>query len=1079
MRRYKFMTAITLVVMLFAVLGITVSATYYEPDGSSSVEYQVSSSEANRTLIVNCVDESGNLIKKVTYHCKHGDDNLISLSVYGYDIVGFDSDQGLWETCKLTWASGTGSCTNAYIQIRYYFRTALSKKTMTATVTLRKSESIDVIVRHYTQSSPGSRNYSLHSTESAKTINYYDYISTSKKTITGYDLKDGYQSSISGNFSWTWVGKYQNMPSSPRCYSYDFVNTPWSEDMGEYSTYKESKDGKVDYCINRVCYIDFYYDIKEYTISFNSNGGTGAPASQTKYHGTALTLPETIPTRSGYTFKGWGTSSTDTTVDYQPGGNYTGNADRTLYAIWESNAVKTYTVRYNANGGIGAPSSQTKTHGVALTLSSVRPTRSGYKFLGWGLSSSASMPAYDPGETYLKNINTTLYAVWEKIPLTFPVKYFANGGSGAPSAQTKTENIALTLSSTKPTRSGYTFLGWSASSTATSPTYYAGGTFTGNYALNLYAVWEKNPPITYTISFNANGGSGAPSSVIKTQGVTLYLPISKPYRFNYEFLGWSTSSTATVPTYYAGGAYTSNVSRTLYAVWKYSPQTYNVYFNANGGSGAPSVQTKTYGVSLTLSSVKPVRSGYNFKGWATSSTATSASYQPGGSYTTNASVTLYAVWEKANYEFSISNLTVSDSEPYRYAEITVKVRTDSWDNVNSYDNIPVELYYDGRLMSTQYVDFSAYGIANLTFTLNVGDTPGNRKIEARINWSDRSSETNSENNSVFVTVNVKDFDHEVSIDEVTMSDQYAAGETVITSFTVRNDSDHDIIPDSQNNAVFTAYYYNGTQKVVISTQRWNNVVIPSGGANLIYFKWNVPQGLAGKTVYCECTINADGNLNEENTSNNTVVVSYNVMSVSESQTPNTRFESEKPNSYRDMAAPSEISEQATWNRWEYINGEFVLKKYGVQLSGAAPVVTPGEECLTAEKINGIWTMGAGYGFELEYSPTVSSIRGYNLPDSGAYTQVQNVAVRFPEFNYLNTNGNFRTLVYVNGKYQFAENPDAAGSERIHFIPVWFEDGEYVVSVTATQVWTPAGMITAIRNVSLTVDGTIYDDWYQS
>lgn len=50
-----------------------------------------------------------------------------------------------------------------------------------------------------------------------------------------------------------------------------------------------------------------------------------------------------------------------------------------------------------------------------------------------------------------------------------------------------------------------------------------------------------------------------------------------------------------------------------------------------------------------------------------------------------------------------------------------------------------------------------------------------------------------------------------------------------------------------------------------------------------------------------------------------------------------------------------------------------MKKYGVQLSGATPAVTPGEECLTAEKINGIWTMGAGYGFGLEYSPTVSSI----------------------------------------------------------------------------------------------------------
>ena len=951
---------------------------------------------------------------------------------------------------------------------------------MTATVTLRKSESIDVIVRHYTQSSPGSRNYSLHSTESTKTINYYDYISTSKKTITGYDLKDGYQSSISGNFSWTWVGKYQNMPSSPRCYSYDFVNTPWSEDMGEYSTYKESKDGKVDYCINRVCYIDFYYDIKEYTISFNSNGGAGAPASQTKYHGTALTLPETVPTRGGYTFMGWGTTSTDTTVDYQPGGSYTGNANRTLYAIWKSNVSQTYTVTYNANGGTGAPSAQIKTHNVALTLHTTKPTRSGYTFLGWGVSSTATMPYYSPGDTFLKNANTTLYAVWESNAATFPVKYFANGGTGAPSPQTKIENVTLILSSVKPTRSGYTFLGWSTGSLAISPTYYAGGSFTGNYALNLYAVWEKNTVSgkTYKITYMANGGSFAPAAQTQQEGRAIQITSGTPWRDGYQFLGWSENSRATTASYHAGDYYMPNRNVSLYAVWTLR-SNYEINYDANGGSGAPASQTKKHGVSLTLSTEKPIRSGYNFLGWSTSNSATSATYQPGDNYSTNASVTLYAVWEKINYEFSISSLTISDTKPYCYSTVTVKFRVDNWDKVNSYKDIPVQLYYDGKHVSTQYVDFPVYGFANVTFTLNVGDTPGARKVEARVNWADRGSETNTLNNNISTTINVQNFDYEVSIDEVTMSDQYAAGETVITSFTVRNDSDRDIIPDSQNNAIFTAYYYNGSQKVVISTQRWDNVVIPSGGANLIYFKWNVPQGLSGKTVYCECTINADGNLNEENTSNNTAVVSCNVMSVSESQTPNTRFESEKPNSYRDMAAPSEISEQATWNRWEYINGEFVLKKYGVQLSGAAPVVTPGEECLTAEKINGIWKMGAGYGFELEYSPTVSSIRGYNLPDSGAYTPVQNAAVRFPEFNYLNTNGNFRTLVYVNGKYQFAENPDAAGSERIHFIPVWFEDGEYVVSVTATRVWTPAGMITAIRNVSLTVDGTIYDDWYQS
>lgn len=73
-------------------------------------------------------------------------------------------------------------------------------------------------------------------------------------------------------------------------------------------------------------------------------------------------------------------------------------------------------------------------------------------------------------------------------------------------------------------------------------------------------------------------------------------------------------------------------------------RTYTVSYNANGGSGAPSSQTKTYGVDLTLSSTVPTRAGYAFKGWATSSTGAVA-YQAGGTYSANSAVTLYAVWE--------------------------------------------------------------------------------------------------------------------------------------------------------------------------------------------------------------------------------------------------------------------------------------------------------------------------------------------------------------------------------------------------------------------------------------------------
>ena len=87
-----------------------------------------------------------------------------------------------------------------------------------------------------------------------------------------------------------------------------------------------------------------------YTISYNANGGTGAPAAQTKMHDTPLTLSSTRPIRSGYTFKGWATSATATTAQYQPGGQYTANASTTLYAVWEvdsSTGLVTKTIAYD------------------------------------------------------------------------------------------------------------------------------------------------------------------------------------------------------------------------------------------------------------------------------------------------------------------------------------------------------------------------------------------------------------------------------------------------------------------------------------------------------------------------------------------------------------------------------------------------------------------------------------------------------------------------------------------------------------------------------------------------------------
>lgn len=160
---------------------------------------------------------------------------------------------------------------------------------------------------------------------------------------------------------------------------------------------------------------------------------------------------------------------------------------------------------------------------------------------------------------------------------------------------------------------------------------------------------------SYTVTYNANGGTGAPSSQTKWKDQTLTLSSTKPTRTGYSFLGWSTSATATTATYSAGGSYTANASDVLYAVWK--ANTYTIKFNANGGTGAPGNQTKIYGKALTLSSVKPTRTNYTFKGWATSASATTAKYSAGGSYTANEAATLYAVWELAYQKPRIINVS--------------------------------------------------------------------------------------------------------------------------------------------------------------------------------------------------------------------------------------------------------------------------------------------------------------------------------------------------------------------------------------------------------------------------------------
>lgn len=159
--------------------------------------------------------------------------------------------------------------------------------------------------------------------------------------------------------------------------------------------------------------------------------------------------------------------------------------------------------------------------------------------------------------------------------------------------------------------------------------------------------------LTHTVlKYNANGGSGAPGNQDKWYGTELHIPSTVPTKTGYTFDYWVASNDSS--HWQPGANYTPDPGGTVTFTAHWTALTYTVSYNANGGSGAPSNQTKTYGVNLTLSSTKPTRSGYNFKGWATSATG-NVQYASGATYSNNAAVTLYAVWELAYWKPKITN----------------------------------------------------------------------------------------------------------------------------------------------------------------------------------------------------------------------------------------------------------------------------------------------------------------------------------------------------------------------------------------------------------------------------------------
>ncbi len=491
----------------------------------------------------------------------------------------------------------------------------------------------------------------------------------------GYEIGSSGTTMIAGEFVDIYYTELYNTACNATLVAYNNGNLVGNYDIGTQTTVnigiKESgtwqfyliltnSAGTFEGGLNNGCRTITVYN----KITYDANGGNGAPSSQTKTYGKTLTLSSAKPTRSGYTFLGWSKSSTATSATYQAGGSFTANENTTLYAVWKK--VETYTITYDANGGTGAPAAQTVTAGEYLTLSTTIPTRFGYRFSCWGYTAD-STGGKTAGASAKFTESTTLYAVWsapqsfvttayqiDSAYITYAGEYYYFTFTPSISGTYFFESTAGTgvdtygcIYDSSGNQLAYNDDGgedrnFEVSYSMTAGTkyylaarYYSSST-TGSFGVKLSRG--------YTISYNANGGNGAPSSQIKKYGTDLTLSSTVPTRSGYTFLGWSASSTATTATYSAGEIFTSDANKTLYAVWKSNINTYTVTYNYsyNGGTSATKISASVVEGKVADLTPTATKSGWEFVGWNTSSTATTAL----SSHTVTGDTILYAIYKK-------------------------------------------------------------------------------------------------------------------------------------------------------------------------------------------------------------------------------------------------------------------------------------------------------------------------------------------------------------------------------------------------------------------------------------------------
>ena len=316
------------------------------------------------------------------------------------------------------------------------------------------------------------------------------------------------------------------------------------------------------------------------TVTIYANDGTGQSVSNTFPFGTTITIPDCpFSAPPGKTFAGYAGTASATSAQWQPGQTTTVYVDRVFYCVWQEITVPTHTISYNANGGYGAPSSQTVREDTNVQISTTIPSRPGYTFANWvavGLTSGYTM-SVSPGQT----LGTT------------------------------PEDIELTAE-------------WYQ---------YSVDVIAGDYIANVSRQYQGIPFIDY------NGNTQTSCWVDCT--------LSSQSGYQVTFDGWYNASDAKVSSAqrYTVSGISSNLALTAKATATVLA-TYTVtYAPGANGVGSTQTQTKTEGTAITLRGVTFTRDGYIQTGWSLTDGGAKA-YSLGAQYTQDASVTLYPYWQK-------------------------------------------------------------------------------------------------------------------------------------------------------------------------------------------------------------------------------------------------------------------------------------------------------------------------------------------------------------------------------------------------------------------------------------------------